>query len=58
MKFPDITREKLPDYLEKLFQRMPLVSIGNHADLSEESVRRFLAVLDEDVKKFAELKFP
>lgn len=49
---------ELPEHLQRLFERMPLVSIGDNADLSKESVNRFLKVLDEDVEKFANFAEP
>jgi len=50
--------QELPEHLQRLFERMPLVNIGRKADLSKESVERFLKVLDEDLEKFKNYQEP
>jgi hypothetical protein len=49
---------EMPQHLQRLFERMPLVSIGRKADLSKEAVEKFLKVLDEDMEKFATYRAP
>lgn len=56
MKNETLPPPELPEHLQRLFKRMPLVHIGRKADLSKESIERFLKVLDDDLEKFKNCK--
>lgn len=51
----DIPEVKVPDHIRRLFAKVPLVNISESADLSEESVEKFLKALEEEDRKLQSL---
>jgi hypothetical protein len=54
MRDKKIAEIKIPDYLRPLFQKMPLINIGEDADLSEETVNKVIKLCEEDDRLFLE----